>query len=283
MPPASTTTLLAALCLLAAARCGRLSPPGRLLRGSGGRIVGGEVTTIDKLPYQVALEFWGAQGCGGAILTSTHVLTAAHCTDGESASSMTIRAGSSVRGVGGTVRRVVDVLQHPEYNAKSTDYDLSVLVLEADLPSNDRGIAAITLVVDAPPEGALGTVSGWGDQTEGGNGSSQLRFVQVPKVSEADCKEALGDSAITDRMTCYGAPEGGKDSCQGDSGGPLAVGGALAGIVSWGVGCGDAGYPGVYADLINPELRSFIEDGTGLDLQEPRQRRGREQDLCCSE
>jgi secreted trypsin-like serine protease len=41
------------------------------------------------------------------------------------------------------------------------------------------------------------------------------------------------------------------DTCQGDSGGPLcfeAVGGGFiqAGITSWGIGCGAAGFPGVY-------------------------------------
>jgi trypsin len=64
-------------------------------------------------------------------------------------------------------------------------------------------------------------------------------------------------------MICAGVPGGGKDACQGDSGGPLVVGSQLVGIVSWGVGCALANYPGVYSSVAS--LRTFITSNAGVN------------------
>src|SRR3712207_9174924 len=67
-----------------------------------------------------------------------------------------------------------------------------------------------------------------------------------------------------DTMLCAGNTQGGEDSCQGDSGGPLMVTGAdgglvLVGAVSFGLGCAFPTQYGVYAELVAPKLRSWVE------------------------
>ena len=90
-------------------------------------------------------------------------------------------------------------------------------------------------------------MSGWGTLTEGGNTPTILQKVEVPIVSDDDCRESYGYSDVSDSMICAG--EEGRDSCQGDSGGPMVCGGFLCGIVSWGHGCARPDYPGVYTEV----------------------------------
>lgn len=66
--------------------------------------------------------------------------------------------------------------------------------------------------------------------------------------------------SITDRMLCTKYKD--TDACQGDSGGPLVADGKLIGVVSWGEGCADPRYPGVYARVAI--VRDWIRTTSGV-------------------
>jgi len=105
---------------------------------------------------------------------------------------------------------------------------------------------------------------GWGTLRENGSASDTLQEVDLPLVSQASCNQAY-QGAITDNMLCAGFTVGGKDSCQGDSGGPLLYQNngvwEQVGIVSFGNGCAQAGFPGVYTRVANYDswIKEFVQ------------------------
>jgi hypothetical protein len=162
------------------------------------------------------------------------------------------------------IATVSQIIMHASYNANTTDYDIALLKLTTPVSLTD-GVQIIPLASSANysalyAANTMLTVSGWGTTNSGGSTSRYLRKVTVPVVTNANCY-ALYGGGITGRMMCAGdTVNGGEDSCQGDSGGPLIGQGngnwVQVGIVSWGVGCADAAYPGVYTHVAN--LRSWV-------------------------
>ena len=126
------------------------------------------------------------------------------------------------------------------------------------------GVQPITLTDTEPAAGSYAVVSGWGTLSSGSSTfPSQLQAVEVDITTRAACNNAYAEyCGITVNMICAAVAGGGKDACQGDSGGPLVVGSSLVGIVSWGVGCAEPNYPGVYSNVA--ALKSFVTDETGV-------------------
>merc|ERR1712179_602231 len=137
---------------------------------------------------------------------------------------------------------------HENYDSWTVENDICLLTLSgsADTSSPNIGFIGFPSSMEEYPAGTMCTVTGWGTTSEGGSLGRTLQEVDVPVVSDADCRSAYGQNDIADSMICAGYDQGGKDSCQGDSGGPFMCGSQLSGIVSWGYGCAEAGYPGVY-------------------------------------
>ncbi|XP_016979446.1 transmembrane protease serine 9-like [Drosophila rhopaloa] len=222
-----------------------------------GRIVGGADTSSIYTKYVVQLRRRSsstsayAQTCGGCILDEVTIATAAHCVYNRLAENFLVVAGDdSLGGMKGVVVRVTKLIPHELYNASITDHDIALVIVDPPLPlTSSSTMEAIEIASEQPAVGVQATVSGWGYTQQNGLSSNQLQQVKVPVVDSAKCQESYYWRPISDGMLCAGLPEGGKDACQGDSGGPLVVDNKLAGIVSWGQGCAQPNYPGVYANV----------------------------------
>ncbi|CAL8403411.1 unnamed protein product [Arctogadus glacialis] len=227
-----------------------------------GRIVGGYTPAPNSIKYIVSLQSTqGQHFCGGALVHRYWVLTAAHCNIG--AEHMMVVAGDySMRTFEGTEQYSKPrlLLTHPLYNKSTNNADIMLIKLRAPVVLNRYvSLAALPRQGTGVMEGQLCQVSGWGyTNLVGGQAPSTLRTVNVPIVSTTRCNGSLSFSGnITANMICAGFRSGGKDACKGDSGGPLVCGGRVYGLVSWGNGCGNPKFPGVYTAV--SKFRRWID------------------------
>ncbi|MGW3148154.1 S1 family peptidase [Streptomyces sp. NPDC001177] len=213
-------------------------------------IVGGTTTTTTAYPFVMQItDASGNQFCGGTLVAAKKVITAAHCMVGESAGNVRVVGGRTyLNGTNGTVSKVSKIWVNPDYTDATNGDDVAVLTLSTSMPyttasyvsSSQTGVYAA---------GTTARILGWGTTSESGSSSNQLRTATVPIVADSSCRGSYGSDFVQTDMVCAGYTSGGVDTCQGDSGGPLLIGGVLAGITSWGEGCAEAGYPGVYTRL----------------------------------
>jgi len=246
---------VALICLVAA--CSGFAIESEVDRSQFNRVVGGEEVDIEEIPHQILIQLDGSLYCGGTIISSTTILTAAHCLT-STVSRYSIRAGSTSQYTGGVVIPVTSIVRHPNYSSFTFNNDVGVMYLERPLEWSERIQPAVLADIGEEFEaGTIATASGWGDLASGSQRYPEnLHKVDVPVVAPSVCRGAY--STLTDNMICAGVVT--KDSCQGDSGGPLTINGKHAGIVSHGRGCGSPGYPGVYSKTA--ALRTWIDQNT---------------------
>jgi len=239
------------------------------------RIAGGSASKKGQFPWQVLLHNIKSNAffCGGTLISSRAVLSAAHCLNKIPAEHIKVYAGKVTSIIQNQEPnqqefRVNSYALHPGYNDKKL-HDVAILYIAPAYGSRVKWSDWV-LPVCLPfasldiEEGSRATVSGYG--TVGGPvlvKSPVLLSVDVPIYEHMDCSNkytAAGYTrhsgvVITEDHICAGG-EKGKDACAGDSGGPLVLQDAktgrfiLVGIVSYGLSCHSdlsGTLPGVYA------------------------------------
>ncbi|CAH2041744.1 unnamed protein product, partial [Iphiclides podalirius] len=234
------------------------------------RIIGGVAAPEGYAPHMAAL-VWGeavkSLVCGGSIVTSTHVLTAAHCIDpmvvhGELLPSFRVVVGSNQWASSDNVAKVSRYINHPNWNPANIKNDIGVLFLAEELGLNDR-VAVVPLSFDYV-EGVVDSyVTGWGRvgvQIENDVVNlfpipDDLQLLYVETISPQSCAMGLREASDkygpappmdpkTEICTFHSVGHG---MCNGDSGSAMVskATGHQIGIVSWGFPCA-VGAPDVF-------------------------------------
>uniref|UniRef100_A0A7N5ZPK6 Suppressor of tumorigenicity 14 protein homolog n=1 Tax=Anabas testudineus TaxID=64144 RepID=A0A7N5ZPK6_ANATE len=245
-------------------------------RFKSSRIVGGLDAEDGEFPWQVSLQVKSyGHVCGASIISPQWLVTAAHCVQDDSKIRFS-QPGTweaqlglhTQRNIGSTVvkRNLKQIIPHPYYNAYTFDNDIALMELDSPITYSDY-IKPICLPAATHdfPAGETVWISGWGATREGGTAASVLQKAQVRIINGTVCN-TLMSGQITSRMMCAGVLTGGVDACQGDSGGPLSSASGsrkfLAGVVSWGDGCGRRNKPGIYTRVT--KFRGWIKEKTGV-------------------
>ncbi|XP_050307902.1 trypsin-1-like [Anthonomus grandis grandis] len=222
------------------------------------RIIGGDSSKIDAYPYQLSVRYKDWHICGGVLIGQNYALSAAHCFDEQG--DYSVRAGSSFKDSGGIINHVTTVFVHPKRGEARFSYDIAILKLRNSFTYSST-ICPIKLPepnTEALKIGITGTISGFGDTRENSQlGSTVLRATTIQIIDFNKCSNNYRRyNMILDSHVFCGESLG-KDSCQGDSGGPFVVDGVLYGLVSFGLGCGNSVFPGVYINVAY--FRDFIK------------------------
>ncbi|XP_032514810.2 brachyurin-like isoform X1 [Danaus plexippus] len=225
------------------------------------RIIGGRaVSAISQYPYQAGIVTSLTTGktslCGGSLISSTRVITAAHCwNDGQSqALQFTVVLGTLTVFSGGTRITTRDVTVHPQWNTKAITNDIAIVKFPTVALNNNIQVISLPSASDVSNNfaGMTATVTGYGkisDSQASFPPSTTLHHVSLNIITNAVCQRSFDLKLDASHLCTSGTNRVG--TCDGDSGGPLMVTSQnkkiLVGIVSFGFGdsC-SAGYPSVY-------------------------------------
>ncbi|KAI4457460.1 polyserase-related [Holotrichia oblita] len=207
------------------------------------RIVGGSDAAPEQFPWQVSIRSssTGGHNCGGSILNSKWILTAAHCVVNTSPSTWYIVVGSLTLSSGGNPYQISRIISHADYNAAQIKNDVAVVELEQEL---EFSTTVQPIELESEVIGEIDClVSGWGRLEAWGALPDNLQFIPLKTIGLEACQASWSSLVQADEICTL--TQQGEGVCNGDSGSPLIADGKQIGIVSWGNPCAN-GRPDVF-------------------------------------
>ncbi|CEF71095.1 Tequila [Strongyloides ratti] len=242
--------------------CGRLPNISSAIRLRCPRIIGGCSAKPNESPWTAAIRLKNPDShhCGSVIISEYYLLTAAHCVSDIEKNLLYIRVGDYDNKVIESQEMSVEIENitiHPSYQNIFKN-DIAIIKLSEKLNFTDS-VKPICL----PPinykfeKGHQCVISGFGQMDDSNNDNEKysqfFQIATIPILNLNNCKMNSYNIHLDNNTICAGYESGNIDACHGDSGGPLVCMYEgiyyLAGIVSWGEGCGKKNSPGIYTSV----------------------------------
>lgn len=210
---------------------------------------------MGQFPYVASLQnHQFGHFCGGAIINTRWIITAAHCTFNQQPFAITARVGSNIHNNGGVVHFIAHIRVHYQFNANTRANDISTIQTIQPIVFNWQAqpIALPTTIYGI----ANGVVSGWGKTFVNQQPTSVpqvLQFLNTVTLFTNDCRvrhATTGQASLIQDTNICAFSHAGQGICAGDNGSPLVIGRELVGIASFGVPCG-TGVPDIYTQVFS--------------------------------